>query len=289
MERARTVVLPIVLLLGLQPLVAEEKTNLRDLVNRASAAYAAGDYPECGSLYSRALDQGARFETLPYNAACCHALAGDVDRAFEFLELSVERGWRNVGLLESHSDLESLRGDPRWKAFLQKARAARAAYVASINEELLTMYEEDQGDRSGTIDWSLVNPRDEKRRQRVKELLAAGEVKAAEDHYHAAMVLQHGRTPEDYKLAHELALKAAEMDPEHGAARWLAAAAKDRYLQNIGEPQIYGTQFRKVDGKWTLDPIDETAVTDEERAKWGVPPLATAKKRAEAMNARDGG
>jgi len=121
----------------------------------------------------------------------------------------------------------------------------------------------------------------------VKEILAAGDVKAADDYFHAAMVLQHGQGPEDYKLAHELALKASELDADHSTARWLAAAAKDRYLHSIGEPQIYGTQFRKVDGKWTLEPIDESAVTDEERARWGVPPLASAKEREKAMNARD--
>ena len=133
----------------------------------------------------------------------------------------------------------------------------------------------------------MVAPRDGARLQRVKEIVEAGEVKTADDYFHAAMVLQHGQDPEDFKLAHELALKASEMDAEHSSARWLAAAAKDRYLQNVGKPQIYGTQFRKVDGTWTLDPIDESAVTDEERARWGVPPLAKAKERAEAMNARD--
>ncbi len=51
-----------------------------------------------------------------------------------------------------------------------------------------------------------------------------------------------------------------------------------------GKPQIYGTQFRQVEGIWILDQIDEKAVTDEERAKWHVPPLADSKKRAEQMN-----
>jgi len=170
----------------------------------------------------------------------------------------------------------------------KKAAPEQAQSAASISAELLRMYQEDQGDRSGSIDWSVVAPRDETRRQRVKEIIAAGDLVTAADHFHAAMVLQHGRAPEDFKLAHELALKASQLDPEHDSARWLAAAAMDRYLHNIGEPQIYGTQFRKVGGKWTLDPIDETAVTDEERAQRGVPPLATAKERARKMNARGG-
>jgi tetratricopeptide (TPR) repeat protein len=263
MRRTRNGIFPIVILLLVFPAFGGDEPDIGELVSQASEAYDAGRYEVCGQLFEQAIEHGARFETVPYNAACCHALAGNVERAFELLDLSLERGWRDVSHLEADTDLAKLRADERWKTILQKATAARAAYAKTMNEEL------------------------EARLKRVKEIVEADEVKTADDFYHAAMVLQHGRDPEDYKLAHELSLKAAELDPEHSSARWLAAAAKDRYLQNIGKPQIYGTQFRKVDGTWTLDPIDETAVTDEERAKWGVPPLAKAKERAEAMNARD--
>jgi hypothetical protein len=150
------------------------------------------------------------------------------------------------------------------------------------------MYQEDQGDRSADdkINWEVVSKRDEQRRQRVKEMLAAGEVKSKDDYFHAAMIFQHGSNPADYETAHKLALKAAELDPNFTTAKWLSAASKDRYLWSIGKPQIYGTQYKMVDDKWTLDPIDTTAVTDEERAKMGVPPLAEARKRADEMNKR---
>lgn len=74
-----------------------------------------------------------------------------------------------------------------------------------------------------------------------------------------------------------------ELDPLNSTARWLAAASKDRYLMTLGKPQLYGTQFKKVDGKWILWEVDPS-VTDEERAKWGVPPLVEARKRAEELN-----
>ena len=266
---------------------AEDEPDPRTLLTLAVEAYEEGRYEACAELYARAIEAGAESEVASYNAACCYALDGDVDRAFELLDQSLEWNWRDVGLLETDTDLESLRADERWPAVVERAREAREAYLNAHNRELVEMYEADQGDRSGAIDWSVVAPRDEQRRKRVKEIIAAGEVETAHDYFHAAMVLQHGTEPEDYKMAHELALKASELDPEHTTARWLAAAAMDRYLQNIGKPQIYGTQFRKVDGKWTLEPIDETAVTDEERAEWGVPPLAAAKERAKAMNARE--
>jgi hypothetical protein len=265
---------------------AADLMELQELLGRASAAYEEGNHLECGRLYSEAAAHDAAGSGVSYNGACCFALAGDPDQAFTLLEQAVAKGWRNLAHLDSDTDLTSLHDDPRWTKILAAAAANRTAYLATVNAELLNMYEEDQGDRSGQIDWALVGPRDESRRLRVKEMLEAGEVVSADDHYHAAMVLQHGSTPDDFKLAHELSLQAAELDPDHGSAKWLAAAAKDRYLQNIGEPQIYGTQFRKVDGTWTLDAIDETAVSDEERARWGVPPLAEAKRRAAQMNER---
>ena len=52
-----------------------------------------------------------------------------------------------------------------------------------------------------------------------------------------------------------------------------------------GKPQIWGTQYKKdAGGRWTMDPIDETARTDEQRRAHRVPTLAEAKQRMEAMN-----
>jgi hypothetical protein len=118
----------------------------------------------------------------------------------------------------------------------------------------------------------------------VTEIMAASEAEAADDYYHAAMVFQHGSEPEHFNMAHEWALRAAELDPDHGNAKWLAAAAEDRYLMNLGKPQKYGTQFRTDDdGRWILYEVDPS-VTDEHRAEWNVPPLHKAQARAEQMN-----
>ena len=152
------------------------------------------------------------------------------------------------------------------------------------NAELAQIFEEDQGDRNvSNIDWSVVLPRDDKRRARVAEILKEGGAKVSADFHHAAMVYQHGHNPADFQRAHELAAKAVELDPSNDSAKWLGAAAKDRYLMNTGKPQLYGTQFRTVDGVWELYEVDPS-VTDADRAQWNVPPLAEAQKRAETLN-----
>src|SRR5262245_4013054 len=101
--------------------------------------------------------------------------------------------------------------------------------AARDNEELARLFREDQDDRKATaIDWSAVEPRDRKREARVKELYNDNRLQTGADHYHAAMVLQHGRAPEDYLLAHELCVVAVSKGEER--ARWLAAASQDRFL-----------------------------------------------------------
>ena len=75
--------------------------------------------------------------------------------------------------------------------------------AAQDNEELARLFREDQDDRKGAdIDWAVVEPRDRKREAQVLELYKGNQLQTGADHYHGAMVLQHGRTPEDHLLAH---------------------------------------------------------------------------------------
>ncbi len=108
------------------------------------------------------------------------------------------------------------------------------------------------------------------RRHRTEELLADGALSTGNDYYHAAFIFQHGSDPDSYLLAHSLALAATAKG--HARAPWIAAATLDRYLQEIGRPQIYGTQFtRSADQGWTLAPYDRELVPDALRTALGVP------------------
>jgi len=154
-----------------------------------------------------------------------------------------------------------------------------------VNAELAAIFTADQADRSDwqTIDWSIVRPRDEARRRRVDEILAAGGATTADDYYHAAMVYQHGGEIDDSRRAHALAQQAVAIDPTHAKARWLCCASEDRLLMREERPQRWGTQFELVDGVWRLYPVDGS-VDDEERARWNVPSLAEAHRKAARFN-----
>jgi hypothetical protein len=262
----------------------------QDLFARGSEAYSAADWPRCAEVFAKAAESATddrRAARSYFAAAACAAAKGDADAAFSLLDKAAAKGYRDRERAAENPKLGPLRQDPRWQAFFAGVQARAAAHDAEVNAELARLYHEDQADRregpNAKIDWTAVSRRDAERRRKVLEIVERGGAREADDYYHAAMVFQHGETPEDYDRAHQWCLEALKLDSEHPSARWLAAASKDRALMWRGKPQLYGTQFKKVDGEWILWEVDP-AITDEERAKWDVPPLAVAKKRAEELN-----
>ena len=85
--------------------------------------------------------------------------------------------------------------------------------------------------------------RDQERQVALRELLAEGKVKSGYDFWLSALIFQHSAKPEDVLLAHVLATSAAAKGESNG--KWLAAATLDRYLWDINQPQVFGTQFKK--------------------------------------------
>lgn len=152
------------------------------------------------------------------------------------------------------------------------------------NAEMTAIYDADQAVRASKtpVDWKAVRPADRDRRARTRALLDTGALHSADDFFHAAFVFQHGDLAEDYLTAHALAvISAARGKP--GAA-WIAAATLDRYLQSIGQPQIYGTQFRRSAGSdWTQEPYRRDVLSDALRRATGVPPMAEQEEKRKGL------
>lgn len=139
------------------------------------------------------------------------------------------------------------------------------------------------GGREGAL---IIHAADAVRRQDVRALLDAGALRTATDLYSAALVFQHGDTPEDYLMAHTLAVAALG----EGSTRspWLAAATLDRYLHIIGRPQIYGTQTMMRRGaEPTREPFDHALIPDGIRTVLGVSTRAAEEARQVAKAATD--
>ena len=100
----------------------------------------------------------------------------------------------------------------------------------------------------------------------------------------AANVFQHGDSPNDYLLAHTLAMVAVRKG--RNDALWIATATLDRYLQSIKQSQIYGTQFLTPGDKpTTQEPYDRTLISDALRRQLGVPQLSAQEEQRKQYDA----
>jgi len=167
-------------------------------------------------------------------------------------------------------------------------QAERGASDLDPSRTLATLHAEDEREHAAvppvdTPDYRALRERDRARRTQAESALTLLQERggaSAEDLFHAAWLFNHGDHPDEARRAHDLAREAAERG--FRPARWLAAAAYDRWCMYQGRPQKYGTQF-VPDGEchrlWDTDPT----TTDAERAAWDVPPLAAQLFRAEEM------
>ena len=167
-----------------------------------------------------------------------------------------------------------------------------AAQTSPATTEMARMFEADQAIRTGIRpeqyrDRAFVArmiAEDEARLARTGELLQQGKLTTADDLYHAAFIFQHGHGPDEYLRAHSLAMAAMALGRKD--ASWIAAATLDRYLQAIGQKQIYGTQYMNAPKTGpTMEPYDRGLIPDGLRAMLGVPAQGAQQKRLDGMKA----
>jgi hypothetical protein len=133
------------------------------------------------------------------------------------------------------------------------------------------------------------------RQQTLRSILAAGQVTSGDDFLEAAFIFQHGDTADDCLFAHILAMEA--MARGKASARWMAAATLDRYLQFSKQPQVFGTQYimdpthpvhatgAPFPSGRTLEPYNDSLLSDSLRHDFCVPPLSQQKQNIEMFNA----
>lgn len=162
--------------------------------------------------------------------------------------------------------------------------------IKSGDSEIHRLRVADQDDRRGFMskpkaEWDQLAWRDAIRMKRAKEIYQSGGLVTAGDYFDAALILQHGSTPDDYLLAHVLCTVAVVKGDND--APWLSAATLDRYLQSIQRKQIFGTQY---DGDekmgYTYEPYDDSLLTDSVRKAVQVPTREEQQKDLQNLNKR---
>ena len=160
--------------------------------------------------------------------------------------------------------------------------------LPNTNVEVLRLAIEDQWDRGNdmfggrqleppNMNGKSVSARDEEREVSIRKLLAEGQVKSGTDYWLCALIFQHSTKAEGVLLAHVLATTAASKGNTNG--KWLSAASLDRYLWYVGQPQVFGTQYKRDEkGKWTMEPYARGTLSDADRAAWCVVPIARQRE-----------
>jgi hypothetical protein len=96
------------------------------LLRKIDRTLEARRWSEALPLIDRYLEVVRRDPIMLYNAACCHAQLGELDRGAERLLESVKAGFRDFGTMEEDPDLEPLRSHPTYTAILEaRDRAAQ--------------------------------------------------------------------------------------------------------------------------------------------------------------------
>ena len=152
-----------------------------------------------------------------------------------------------------------------------------------MNTEIKRIFDEDQEEclhqpADGTPAYQALKGRNKQRRAAIRSMIESNSVLSGEDYFYACIIFLHGDCPDDFFDAYRFGLKSIALNVEE--AKKYTASAYDRWLMYQGKPQKFGLQY-VPDGKklrvWDVNPD----TTDEERAKWNVPPLKELYQMAE--------
>lgn len=107
--------------------VAEKYLDLnpgdtRALYLGANGLVALGERVKGLKWLQRALTLEPNDGMLLYNAGCIYALVGDTERALSCLQRAVANGLTQLGWFENDSNLDSLRGEPRFQELVERIR-----------------------------------------------------------------------------------------------------------------------------------------------------------------------
>ncbi len=94
--------------------------DVRALYLSAGALIQLGDRASALERAGRALALDPEDSAVLYNVACVYALGGQADEALGCLEKAVQNGFGHRAWLENDSDFDSLRGDTRFAALLER-------------------------------------------------------------------------------------------------------------------------------------------------------------------------
>ena len=263
---------------------------------KAYSLYKNKKYLQSGLSYDTLLSNRKRLRGDEYNAACSWALAGNADKAFNYLTLAVFKDkWDNLSHISTDKDLDTLHSDKRWISILEQVRkneiVVNKKLIKPLKEQLDSIRNDDQFDRrkidtiqkqygwkSKQIDslWKRINYFDSINLIKVTSILdnygwLGEEEISKKGAITLFLVIQHADSSTQIKYLPMMrkAVKKGKAYPQD------LALLEDRILTNQGKPQIYGSQVTTNDktGKQEFFPIYDEINVNKRRLKVGLDSL----------------
>jgi len=272
--------LPAMLMLFLSgTTIAQLSEEYTALVKQSDDAYDKKEFRACAEAFA----EGFKLhEKVPgyhrYNAACCWALAGETDLAFEQLLHVAEKGnYTDYEHTLKDSDLNSLHDDERWNKAIDMMKANVAKLEENYNwdlvNELKVVYEEDQKYPL----WETINEKDAINLEKVTKIIdehgwLGSDIISKQGNGALFLVIQHADLETQLKYL-PIMREAVEKGNARGSS---LALLEDRTALRQGKRQTYGSQIGTdpdTDQKYVL-PLEDPDNVDKRRAEVGLGPLA---------------
>ncbi len=112
-----------------------------DWYDQGMRLHRKGKYQEAIAAFEKAIEDGHNEAAASYNIACGYALLGQNDKAFEWLQRSMDEGFDLHAYMGHDDDLDGLKDDPRWSQYKKLARAEKADEHKGEAKALASRYE----------------------------------------------------------------------------------------------------------------------------------------------------
>lgn len=272
-----------------------------EFIRNGDKLYDEEKYLESAKEYEKAfkLEEGNAGQY--YNAACSWALSGDTIQSIKNLNLSAEKGWKNLKHIKRDKDLSSLYEIKGWSEILEKVQANLDEYEKDfdkpLKEQLEQIYVRDQmlrqlyrdaeekfGKESDEMKyfWQLVSEQDSLNEIEIIKIIeekgwVGKSLVGGQANMTLWLVIQHAplETQEKYLPL----LKKSVLEGESSGSH--LALLEDRIQMRNGKPQTYGSQITsdKETGEQVVYEIWEPEYVNQRRREVGLGPIEDYVKR----------
>ncbi|WP_142683873.1 DUF6624 domain-containing protein [Chitinophaga polysaccharea] len=274
------------------------------LLNRSDSLYRAKNFKMAADMMDKAisLKKGIITKGQYYDAACYNALAGQTDKAFQYLNQSIQKGFLDIDALQKDADLISLHAkSSSWNRLLDYLKKTIKDQEQKLNlplkSELEVIYKLDQqyrllldsvqkkfGANSAQLKelWFQIDVTDSINLSKVKRIIQSygwpgKDLVGTTANRAVWLTIQHADITEQKKYIPllEASVKKGQSSPDN------LAFLVDRINVEEGKPQIYGSQFKEnpQTGENEFLKIEDIKNVNKRRETMGLEPIEVYAER----------